>query len=262
MNNHFLTDLIQNPTSENLLRFIRDKNTTFRPLREALTLSEEEQFSQGLLVGEIPFSLYESFIICSFKVNKPLSERSGKKAQYDLAKKILKDHQKDAGIFVFFDDHGAFRFSLVYANYLGKKQDWSAFRRFTYFVSPQLTNKTFLQRVGEGDFSSLDAIKEAFSVEKVTKDFYQEISYWYFWACQKCKFPEGAETEENGRQVSVIRLITRLIFIWFMRERNLVQGSLFEKDEISQMLSLSVSAVKSRLHRARKEFKKVLIEGI
>lgn len=237
MNNHFLTDLIQNPTSENLLRFIRDKNTTFRPLREALTLSEEEQFSQGLLVGEIPFSLYESFIICSFKVNKPLSERSGKKAQYDLAKKILKDHQKDAGIFVFFDDHGAFRFSLVYANYLGKKQDWSAFRRFTYFVSPQLTNKTFLQRVGEGDFSSLDAIKEAFSVEKVTKDFYQEISYWYFWACQKCKFPEGAETEENGRQVSVIRLITRLIFIWFMRERNLVQGSLFEKDEISQMLT-------------------------
>jgi len=236
MNNHLLTDLIQNFNPDKLIPFMRDRNTAFKPIREPIPEVESDQFSQAEKLGEIPFSLSENFIVCAVRVNKNLSERSGKKAQYELAKKILKDSLDDAGIFVFYDASGNFRFSLVYANYLGKKRDWSTFRRFTYFVSPQLTNKTFLQRIGEGDFSSLEAIKDAFSVEKVTKDFYQEISYWYFWACQLSKFPQGAEEEENGRQISVIRLITRMIFVWFMRERDLVPGLLFKKENISSLL--------------------------
>lgn len=47
-----------------------------------------------------------------------LTSRSGKKNQYDLAKKkILKDEFYDAGIFAFHDDNGHFRFSLVVVHY-------------------------------------------------------------------------------------------------------------------------------------------------
>ena len=79
-----------------------------------------------------------------------------------------------ACIFIFYDKGGSFRFSLVYPEAVGTKREWSNFRRFTYFVSKELTNKTFLQRIGNGDFSTLDKIKDAFSVEKVTKEFYME----------------------------------------------------------------------------------------
>jgi len=79
-----------------------------------------------------------------------------------------------AGIFIFYDDGGNFRFSLIYPEAVGTKREWSNFRRFTYFVSRELTNKTFLQRVGDGNFSTLEKIKDAFSVEKVTKEFYLE----------------------------------------------------------------------------------------
>jgi len=89
----------------------------------------------------------QNLIVCAFKVQKSLSEKSGKKAQYEKAKKILKDLQADSAIFIFHDKNGNFRFSLIYANYLGKKRDWSTFRRFTYFVSRDQTNKTFLQRM-------------------------------------------------------------------------------------------------------------------
>lgn len=237
MSNSHLVNLIQEFSPKGLDRFMRDRSTKFRSINESLEEYEDILFSLGTKVGQIDFDAANHLIVCIFKTDQTLAERSGKKAQYEKAKKILADSLSDAGIFVFYDGNGNFRFSLVYANYLGKKRDWSTFRRFTYFVSPQLTNKTFLQRIGEGDFSTLEAIKDAFSVEKVTKDFYQEISYWYFWACQKCQFPKDAETETNGRQISVIRLITRLIFVWFMRERKLVPTILFEKQALSTMLN-------------------------
>ncbi len=232
-----LKTLIESFSPQNLTTFFREKNRDFKPATEILSALEDTQFVQGEKLGYIPFNDFENLGIYTLQVNHDLKERSGKKVQYDFAKKILKETDEDAGIFVFYDATGNFRFSLVFANYLGKVRDYSNFRRFTYYVSPQLTNKTFLQRVGEADFNSLETIKEAFSVEKVTKDFYQEISYWYFWACQKSKFPEAAEKYPNGRQESIIRLITRLIFIWFMREKGLIPSKLFEKSFAQKALT-------------------------
>jgi len=232
-----LKTLIESFSPQNLTAFFREKNRDFKPATEILSALKDTQFVQGEKLGYIPFNDFENLGIYTLQVNHDLKERSGKKVQYDFAKKILKETDEDAGIFVFYDATGNFRFSLVFANYLGKVRDYSNFRRFTYYVSPQLTNKTFLQRVGEADFNSLETIKEAFSVEKVTKDFYQEISYWYFWACQKSKFPEAAEKDPNGRQESIIRLITRLIFIWFMREKGLIPSKLFEKSFAQKALT-------------------------
>lgn len=237
MNNAHLQNLISGFSPQKLVPFLREKNRNFRPTPEKLYDLDPDQFSQGEKIGEIPFNLYEKLGVYTFRVTRNLSERTGKKYQYDLAKKVLKESDEDAGIFVFYDAEGSFRFSLVYANYLGTKRDWSTFRRFTYFVAKNLTNKTFKQQMSEGDFTSLDGIKEAFSVEKVTKVFYEEISNWYFWACQKSQFPPAAEREENGRQVAVIRLITRLIFIWFMREKGLIPGDLFNQKVISNCLT-------------------------
>jgi len=232
-----LKDIISEFDTDKFIQFFRNKNRSFSPRREKLDQYNDESFKEGLKLGEIDFTDEgQNFIVCSFKSSNSLTERSGKKAQYEKAKKILKSLYFDAGVFIFYDQNGNFRFSLIYANYLGKKRDWSAFRRFTYFISSDYTNKTFYQRIGAGDFSSLEKIKDAFSVEKVTKDFYKDIANWYFWAVQNSKFPKDAEAEENGRNIVIIRLITRLIFIWFMRERKLVPKDLFDKEKIKDYL--------------------------
>lgn len=263
MSREILQNIIEDFSPDMFVRFFREKNRSFAPRKEDLNQYDDENFRNGIKLGEIKFAQDknpplppfdkggmggfsdEKMLICAFEATQPLSERSGKKAQYEKGKKILKDTQSDAGIFIFYSNSplkrgvrgvSSFRFSLIYANYLGKKRDWSVFRRFTYFVSKEYTNKTFLRQIGEEDFSSLEKIKNAFSVEKVTKAFYTDIANWYFWAIQKTEFPMEAEKEENGRNVAVIRLITRLIFIWFMKEKGLIQQDLFNYENISTLL--------------------------
>ena len=195
MSREILQDIIGDFSPDKFTRFFREKHRSFAPRQESFTHYNGEYFSDGIKLGEIKFSESEKLVICAFKASQPLSERSGKKTQYEKGKTILKDTSSDAGIFIFYDRQGNFRFSLIYANYIGRKRDWSAFRRFTYFVGNDLTNKTFKQRIGDGDFSSLEKIKDAFSVEKVTKEFYEDIANWYFWAVKHSTFPKNAEED-------------------------------------------------------------------
>jgi adenine-specific DNA-methyltransferase len=249
MSRELLQSVIDSFDLQKLKRFFSVKNSKFRPIEESFDYYNNDNLTEGLKLGEL--SLDDGMlIVCAFKAKQELSERSGKKAQYELGKKILKETQNDAGIFVFYNHEGSFRFSLIYANYLGKRRDWSTFRRFTYFVGKDLTNKTFRQRVGDSDFSSLEKIKDAFSVEKVTKEFYVDIANWFFWAVQHSVFPKDAEErEENGRNIAVIRLITRMIFIWFMRERGLIPKDLFNWKEINNILK-DISPEKSTYYLA------------
>ena len=168
MSRDILDSIINDFNPEKFARFFREKNrSAFAPRKEELLHYDDEDFKNGLKLGEIAFTDAKLFV-CTFQVSSRLSERSGKKAQYEKAKKILKNHQEySAGIFVFYDTNGNFRFSLIYDIPHGNKRDWSNFRRFTYFVSKEFTNKTFLKQIGESDFSSLGKIKDAFSVEKV-----------------------------------------------------------------------------------------------
>jgi len=73
-------------------------------------------------------------------------------------------------------------------------------------------------------------------IKELNKNFYRELSYWYFWAVKECTFPAEAGSDETRNPTSVIRLITRLIFIWFIKEKGLVPDALFEKDTISEVL--------------------------
>lgn len=78
---------------------------------------------------------------------------------------------------------------------------------------------------------------EAFDVEQVTKDFYKEIANWYFWALKHVHFPQNAPKEKDGRDhISVIRLITRLIFCWFIREKDLIPDTLFDRRRLESAL--------------------------
>jgi len=244
-----LQSIINEFTPEKFKDFFRRKNDKLQFPDASLPVPvQTSDFSEGRLLaaGDLGDG---KLIVCSFLVNNELTERSGKKAQYALGKRILKEQLADAGIFIFYDHRGNFRFSLIYTNYLGKRRDWSSFRRFTYFVSQEPTNKTFLGQIGEGDLSTIEKIKEAFSVEKVTKEFYSEIANWYFWAIKKVTFPPDAEKEENGRNIAVIRLITRMIFVWFMKEKGLVPPQLFNKKQAQDLLT-DISSHESTYYKA------------
>lgn len=89
------------------------------------------------------------------------------------------------------------------------------------------------------NFDQLHAAwEEVFNVELLNKRFYEELSNWYFWARQQVSFPADLEPDEKTRNAtSVIRLLTRLIFCWFLKEKGLIPERLFDADELPQLLT-------------------------
>ena len=62
-----------------------------------------------------------------------------------------------------------------------------------------------------------DAWEVILNTEELNKRFYNELEAWYDWAITECKFPD----KENKMQV--IRMLTRILFIWFLKEKDLVK---------------------------------------
>lgn len=83
-----------------------------------------------------------------------------------------------------------------------------------------------------------DKLNAAFSVEVVTKRFYQEIANWYFWAREQVVFPMPKTETNRDAYVSqsLIRLITRLIFCWFVKQMGLIPAELFDQRTLSSLL--------------------------
>ena len=78
---------------------------------------------------------------------------------------------------------------------------------------------------------------DVLNTEPLNRKFYSELFDWYQWAVAKCRFPD------NNEKLEVIRLITRLLFIWFLKEKNLdkenklVSPDLFDKDKVKVYLN-------------------------
>ena len=188
---------------------------------------DHDRFNNARLLGEISFQPGGK----TGGGNRPSYEPNcpnapAKKPSTNLPGNLLKQlNRYDGGIFIFKGDKNQFRFSLVYTQYQGTKRDFSNFRRFTYFVAPGQTHKTFLDRVAKG-YSSLESIKDAFSVEKVNKEFYKQIAQFFYRLTGKDSKPRELELPDNGSantkflEEFSVRLIGRIIFCWFLKHKH------------------------------------------
>jgi len=82
-----------------------------------------------------------------------------------------------------------------------------------------------------------NAWRKTLDTKELNKRFYSELSNWYFWAMDHVSFPDDVEKNEDIRNAtSLIRLITRIIFIWFIKEKDLVPDVLFNHNELNRIL--------------------------
>lgn len=78
---------------------------------------------------------------------------------------------------------------------------------------------------------------EVLDVNILNKKFFQELANWYFWAMDKVQFPDDIEKNKDVRNATnLIRLITRIIFIWFIKEKQLVPAKLFNEEYLEKIL--------------------------
>ncbi len=89
-------------------------------------------------------------------------------------------------------------------------------------------------------FSLHKAWSEVLNTQTLNQRFYNELSHWYFWAQTVCQFPGADVDAERGslftspdklvehNAKNLIRLISRLLFIWFIKEKELVPDEIFD----------------------------------
>lgn len=101
--------------------------------------------------------------------------------------------------------------------------------------------------------------QEVFSVSLLNKKFYQELSNWYFWATRHVTFPGEPTTadahhkkanledlQQEHHATNVIRMLTRLLFVWFIKEKKLIPEELFELDALQKDILNEISPYHER----------------
>ena len=142
------------------------------------------------------------------------------------------------------------RFSYVEKRVNAK--DSTSAKRYTYILGKHLPARTISDRFtyleDHKDILTLKDLTDAFSVEVLTKQFYDELFNWYEWACENVTFPIGDTTKDkNGKynvkqtkeknELNLIRLITRLMFVWFIKQKDLIPLWVFDESELNKVLT-------------------------
>ena len=80
----------------------------------------------------------------------------------------------------------------------------------------------------EGWLEKLDA-------EKLNRKFYGDLFAWFEWAKGEVEFPSPPESPISAQE-HIIRMVTRLLFVWFIKEKGLVADEFFIEAQAKPLL--------------------------
>lgn len=212
-----LENLIADFSPQKLSSFFRQASGSFRPQNAdyGRLLNEESPLDTMNQIGRVEFDSSSRMLFVVGHSPQELTSRSSKLKQFEMAKKILQEEDADAGIFVYHDDAGHFRFSLVVTQYQGTKRSYNNFRRYTYFLSPDEPQRTFVEQIGRADFSSITSIQEAFSVETVTREFFKEYEKFF----RRAEASITLDWDMEQKRLYTQKFFNRLVFLAFLERK-------------------------------------------
>jgi hypothetical protein len=73
-----------------------------------------------------------------------------------------------------------------------------------------------------------NAWQKTLDIQTLNKLFFIKIHNWFYWARLHANFPDGVKKDADNRDSeALIRLLTRMIFCWFLREKKLIPENFF-----------------------------------
>ena len=158
---------------------------------------------------------------------------------------VAKQIQTEYGALAVYVDENSeqWRFSFIAIEYElnenGIKKKQTASKRFTYLLGKGTQTRTAKERFELlNKKSSLEELKTAFAVEQLNKDFYNKLYKWYKNAQSQVTFPnDEGENQQKHIKNSLIRLLTRLLFIWFLKEKHLINPDLFNLNQLKDLIN-------------------------
>ena len=182
------------------------------------------------------------------ELKENVSVKTNRVAIQNCVRRIL-DNNTNAIIFFHQPESTEWRVSYVHRG--SSNKDSTNAKRYTYLCGKNHACRTVSERFLE--LTNVTRINDeimlkAFSVETLTKQFYKELFAWYEWAAEIVTFPKGDTTKNSNGEYNVIqtkeknnlnliRLITRLMFVWFIKQKNLIPSWIFDKKQLMDILT-------------------------
>ncbi|MBD3591854.1 N-6 DNA methylase [Bacteroides sp. GM023] len=154
-----------------------------------------------------------------------------------------------AFIFCYRKNESVLRFSYVSETWgFNKQGDYEKIstntKRYTYLLGEGRGCRTAIDQFGvlKNSKQTLSDITAAFSVEALTKQFYKDLFEWYQWAIEPSShvsFPNNTTIEDDDREdleTKIIRMITRIMFVWFIKQKDLIPNKLFDIEYLQTIL--------------------------
>ena len=204
----------------------------------------------ALNLGKISLSDGEALAIYEVELSDKVNIERNKASIRDMLTKDWRD-MGYAGAFMFCyrKNESILRFSYVSETWgFNKKGDYEKLstntKRYTYLLGEGRGCRTAIEQFGalKNSKLALSDVTAAFSVEALTKQFYKDLYEWYQWAVDPASgvyFPNNTSTEADDREdieTKIIRLITRIMFVWFIKQKDLVPNKIFDVDFLNTIL--------------------------
>lgn len=237
-------DFKQPYSRENFKRFLNVGSDAFLPE----DFKEEEvllDYTTKLIKKATKLGVCDTLGLVVFEIE----HNSTNYARVQLSKeafRLLLEYRQNRALILFVpeSDPSTYRFSLVSIELSDEeskiRRTYSNPRRYSFVLGTEAKVRTPREYLIEkGTVKSWEDLQKRFSVEVLTKEFYRELSDWYAWAVTVVRFPnlpisytKEQQIEHNSK--NVIRLLTRLLFVWFLKQKDLVPNDLFNPNDLGE----------------------------
>ena len=205
---------------------------------------------QALWLGTITLSDEQTIAIYEVELADSVDIERNRRGIRDM---LLSDWRNNgnAGAFMFCyrKNESVLRFSYVSETWgFNKQGEYEKIstdtKRYTYLLGENRGCHTAISQFKalKDSKQTLSDVTAAFSVEALTKQFYKDLFEWYLWAIEPSSnitFPNNIAIEDDDRddiEKKMIRLITRIMFVWFIKQKDLVPHRIFDTEFLSTIL--------------------------
>ncbi|MDD4901727.1 MAG: N-6 DNA methylase [Patescibacteria group bacterium] len=154
--------------------------------------------------------------------------------------KILADHWIHKALVIFENkDSDNYRFSyLTISLDLNEKnkavKKYSNARRYSFYLGVNAKVRTPEQQlIKKGRLQNIEDLFNRFSVEVVNKQFYLEVARFFDELVSGLSLPSVSQENINIKKTFAVRLIGRLMFCWFLKQKKSASGQLIPDEILS-----------------------------
>ena len=204
---------------------------------------------QALWLGSITLSDGETISIYEVELSDSVDIERNRRGIRDMLLSEWRNNGAGAFMFCYRKNESVLRFSYVSETWAFNKQGEyekvsTDTKRYTYLLGENRGCRTAIDQFKtlKESKQTLSDVTDAFSVEALTKQFYKDLFEWYQWAIEPASnvtFPNNTAIEDDDKddiEKKMIRLITRIMFVWFIKQKDLVPNRIFDTDFLSTIL--------------------------